>query len=480
MRSTFWLCLLALVGCFTDPPPASGTGSSGSSGSSGTTGTTSLDGTQDATEDSAESGDATSTSQTTTADTTTATGDPCEPGTLECSCRDDDMPCDAGLLCNDQACIDPEVCLVSWGVPGGETTAAVMVTPITAEGRIGQVVSTSTDADFDLVNEAVGPDLLVPCGNRLYGVEPNDGAIGVFGLGPDLTATFPQHYAVPLSNADSTLRALECVDSGSALVAVTAVNTPNRTTNTLRGSLHPLGNGGLIMGEDSSDTTTITSTMPFESVRTAWSESLDRGFLVFDSPVTVSMYFRHISIAGTGMSISSDSFLLSNGPRDRVGGIEVTPGGQTLAMVGMNTPLGMGTGGAMPFDRLGVLTESFTPIAPGSVPLPVLAGAGPLTPLRLEGSPAALAFSAGGTAVVADFDADPPIPLGSFGVEGSGPGAVLLSDDGGLLVVVNDTTISTYDATVGLDRLVDTPEPIDTTEQPADVRGASLLLPCPM
>ncbi len=388
------------------------------------------------------------------------------------------MPCDPGLRCDDDICIDPAACLVTWGTDEPRGNASVIVSPITADGRVGGAARTSIDAALGLEGEALGADMLVRCGPMFYAAVPAERSVAVFRLESDLSATFSQRFPLPVGNAPGTLRALECVNGNSALVAVVALDTEDENSNVLRGSVLPLGDDGLVLEETGFDTTTISASVPFDSVRTAWSEQLGRGFLVFDSPQSPTVYFRNIGLGGTGVSISSGGFNISGTLRERVGGIEVTPSSGALAIVGLLDGGDNGTGGVLAIES-GNLQQGYVAFAAGTVAPPILADAGPLTRVRIEDTPPLLAFSGDGVAVLASFDADPPSPATIFAVEGSGPGAVLLSEDGTLLVVVNDDRISTFDATVGVESLGDPDSVLQTAAQPAHNRAASLLSPCP-
>lgn len=474
MQRLAWVFFLGFAGCFSDPPADSTGGTSGSSGDGSTSATSTTSG---------ETGTSTTGSGTSTTGGSSVSGDPdtsgtsgCTPGDEDCACRGEGTACEPGLVCGDDLCLPAAHCLVSWGGSDSDDTGTVSVSPITAGGFIGETVATPTDIAFSLDGEALGPDMLVLCGDRFYAAEPDDTSIGLFELEPDLSATFLQHFSVADVGPPGTLRALECIPGANMLLSVTALDTNNEATNTLRASLVSTNPGGMITDMLGSDTSTVTAPTSFESVRTTWSGQLGRGYLVFDSPSVPTMFFRHIDISGTDLSLSNEAFSLMDTPRDRVGGIEVTADGARLAMVGLRNENGIGTAGFLGIDMVNDLDQVFSPLPPDEVPPPVLDSAKALTPIPLEGNPALLGFVGDGVAVLARFDTNPPSAPVQLNVSGTGSGAMRLSDDGALLVVIDETSISTFDALTVLDNPED--EGLSSAPHPIARRAASVLVPC--
>lgn|GEM_PF-2154442 len=460
MRAWNLACLLAVTGCFSDPPPASG----GESGSSGTTDDETSTGQiptspGTSTTDPGTDGDPT-TSNDTDNDVTSGCAD-----TDDCGCPE---VCAEGSVCDGSSCVEAEHCVVSWGGLPNEPHFSAVVTPVTASGLVGQPVVTPTDYTMSLPREALGAGMLVPCGQDLYAVATDVRTIVRLRFEANLDVSVAQ--ALPLEGNSASLYALACM--GDRLLAASALHN-EASADILQLQTIELSNDGTLVGPVGQHrTVALDSDEAFESVRLAWTPP-NRGYLAFDIPGDAPrLELRELLIDGNGdvsfANNGASGIHSITGYGDQVGAIAVTPSGDHLAIVGLRDGNGFGLGGRFPLDQ-GNLEPTLE--TPGVFSELVWGQAKYLT---FAGPPIGGAmFSADYELVFADLDGDVILEQDSASVPGSGSGAVMVAENSGLLVLANSEIVSTFELTapsLGM--------PVDQRQRPLDRHAGSVLRPC--
>ncbi|MEM6290844.1 MAG: hypothetical protein AAGA54_06245 [Myxococcota bacterium] len=441
MRARLALGCLCIGGCFTDPLPVPGDGSTSQSGTT-EGGDETL---ADASSTTADVEDTTGTFGSTTG-TTGSTGtsgtdtmDPCPPGALGCPC--DRGACEPLLQCIEGQCVEaPSMCVVSYG--GTATTIEVQVTRVLSGGGLvtGPIAMETSSHDID--DDTAGQDMLLECGGTIYAAAVTEGAVYSYGLDDGVLEP------LAITPLDREPRALECVRPGADHLVVFSAGSDKLNSSLAVQSFARDDAGGLSPLGAPLEIASLPGPIPPRRVRTAWGPDTSTAYAIYDNVQGNSSTLAAVSIdAGSGMiEASGISGETIDGIQAQLGGLDYEPPSSQLVLTGGQVGDPTGAGNFVRFGTNGGIPSTTF------VDLPDAAGSAffeDSTSVKLAEvgtfGPVALVGSADAIGVVTLMQAEPVLETTTPLVAG-GEVTALSAFDGSIVVVVDGERVRTLDA----------------------------------
>lgn len=465
MRAAAFCLSLLATGCFAEPPPAASDADGGTAETESNATTTGQIPTSPTSSDGSSSDGTAGVTTTPPPDTegaTTTSG--CDPDNCDCG-----EPCGEGFICDEGACQAISDCLLSWGTPMPGSNAAVLVTPITAGGKLGPPVRTDMASAMTVSDMAVSPNSIVTCDGSTYAAIAGTRTVVKLDVRADLSV-MAESYGINAPD-DQELRALSCGGPDRLVAVLELLGDETTTPPSLQVTALATDAGGSLVKTTGADTIAVIDLAPFEVVSTAWSGDLQRGYIAFSRVAqdVLQLELRTFSFGGVnGVQIQYPAQL--DGIGQRLGGVALAPGDTHLLATGLRDE-SVGTGALIPLSG-GIPDTNYTTATNHTAD--AWAGAGPA--LFLGGDPPRFALSGRGAVVVGVITpADAPNQDLMFEVAGEGAGVVLAQSDN-VLVVSNRTAVSTFSRT-NLSEIDS--DAIDTVARPMVQHAGSVVVPYP-
>lgn len=401
----------------------------------------------------------------------------CPDGSAGCPCLPGRLPtCDEGLQCQAEMCVPtPGACVVRYGGAAGSVEFAV--SRVSPDGAVVSAANATIGGAHEVTEAVAGPDMLTACGPSIYAVLADEAAVLVLALEPPEILEV-QRLVLPEPGVGArSLRALECVNGGEQLVAVTVASGRAAGAQIELWSL-PRGGDGMLEAPVQMPTAVGVVAGDSDEIGLAWAPTAEHGYVMFEDTIGNNASVLDFSIDEAGAIVTTAPAAPTVGLSRGVGALEVTPDESFLALVG--TILGgnqMGAGVRFPINGDSSVNLGYqSPNGPYDQPLWRAASS-----LSFVGLPTAgpLALSVGdGQLLVSDFTAgNGPEERLIFDLEGDGPGAAFAVHGGQVLVAATRESVSAFDGS----------GPVATLEQPLSPSqldeivnlSAAIVVPCP-